>query len=65
MADIHYTISLGIGTPSGIPEFLRFGLQTASELALTSEGLEYTLPSNRMHYALPVNRLHYTLPEED
>ena len=56
MADIHHTISLGIGTPAGIPEFLLFGLQTAPELALTSEGLEYTLPTNR---------LHYTMPEED
>ena len=27
MADIHQTISLGIGSPSGVPEFLTFGLQ--------------------------------------
>ena len=65
MADINQTITLGIGTPSGIPEFLLFGLQTAPELALTSEGLEYTLPANRMHYELQINRLHYTMPEED
>ena len=27
MADINQTITLGIGTPGGIPEFLTFGLQ--------------------------------------
>ena len=27
MADIHQVISLGVGSPSGIPEFLTFGLQ--------------------------------------
>ena len=27
MADINQVITLGIGTPSGIPEFLTFGLQ--------------------------------------
>ena len=27
MADINHTISLGIGSPAGIPEFLTFGLQ--------------------------------------
>ena len=29
MADINQVITLGIGTPSGIPEFLTFGLQIA------------------------------------
>ena len=27
MADINHVISLGIGSPAGIPEFLTFGLQ--------------------------------------
>lgn len=29
MADINQVITLGIGTPAGIPEFLTFGLQLA------------------------------------
>lgn len=34
MADIHQVISLGIGTPSGITEFLTFGLQMGAAVAL-------------------------------
>ena len=56
MADINKTISLGIGTPAGIPEFLLFGLQPEAPVPLTVPGLEYTLPQGRMHY---------TIPEED
>ena len=74
MADINQTITLGIGTPAGIPEFLMFGLQTAPETSLTMPGLEFTIPESRleftipesrMQYTLPINRLHYTLPEEN
>lgn len=31
MADINQVITLGIGTPAGIPEFLTFGLQIGEE----------------------------------
>lgn len=71
---IGHTITLGIGTPAGISEFLTFGLGIAEELLVTKPGLEYTLPESRTHYALagakprytmPANRLHYTMPEED
>jgi hypothetical protein len=31
MADINQVITLGIGTPAGIPEFLTFGLQIGAE----------------------------------
>ena len=65
MADINQTITLGIGTPAGVPEFLLFGLQVAPETALTAPGLEYTLPSNKMHFTQPQGRMHYTIPEED
>ena len=34
MADINQVISLGIGSPAGIPEFLTFGLQIGAALAL-------------------------------
>ena len=38
MADINQTITLGIGTPAGIPEFLTFGLQIA-EVVVIEGGL--------------------------
>ena len=34
MADINQVITLGVGTPSGILEFLTFGLQIAQPLVL-------------------------------
>lgn len=37
MADINHLISLGIGSPSGIPEFITFGLQIG-EVQITLEG---------------------------
>lgn len=33
MADINHTITLGIGTPGAIPEFLTFGLQIGEAVA--------------------------------
>jgi hypothetical protein len=33
MADINQLISLGIGSPAGIPEFLTFGLQIGEQLS--------------------------------
>lgn len=33
MADINHVISLGIGTPAAIPEFLTFGLQIGEAIA--------------------------------
>lgn len=33
MSDINHTITLGIGTPAGISEFLLFGLQLGVEIA--------------------------------
>ena len=35
MADINQVISLGIGSPSGIPEFLTFGLQIGAAVVDT------------------------------
>jgi hypothetical protein len=40
MADINQVITLGIGTPAGIPEFLTFGLQIGAASAL------YTVDGN-------------------
>jgi hypothetical protein len=34
MADINQVITLGIGTPSGIPEFLTLGLQIGEAVAV-------------------------------
>ncbi len=35
MADINQIITLGIGPPSGIPEFLTLGLQISAAVAVT------------------------------
>jgi hypothetical protein len=41
MADINHVISLGIGSPAGIPEFLTLGLQISSiELLVLSASVE-------------------------
>jgi len=37
MADINQVITLGIGTPAGIPEFLTFGLQLGGTWAVQSD----------------------------
>lgn len=37
MADINHLISLGLGSPAGIQEFLTFGLQIGEAAASTSE----------------------------
>ena len=37
MADINQVITLGIGTPSGILEFITFGLQIGSEVIVWTE----------------------------
>lgn len=42
MADINQVITLGIGTPAGIPEFLTFGLQIA-EIVIVVGRLDGTL----------------------
>jgi len=34
MADINHVISLGIGSPAGIPEFLTFGLQIGAAVVV-------------------------------
>jgi hypothetical protein len=34
MANINQVITLGIGTPAGIPEFLTFGLQIGEEVII-------------------------------
>lgn len=52
MADINQVITLGIGTPAGVQEFLTFGLQIGSAVELTA-GLEHSLPEMRLHYELP------------
>lgn len=36
MADINQIITLGIGTPAGIPEFLTFGLQIGDTAGVVS-----------------------------
>jgi hypothetical protein len=36
MADINQVISLGIGAPSGIPEFLTLGLQIGAAVDITA-----------------------------
>jgi hypothetical protein len=40
MADINQVITLGIGTPAGVPEFLTLGLQIGAAAAL------YTVDGN-------------------
>lgn len=42
MADINQVITLGIGTPSGIKEFLTFGLQIGVALITPSAPSERT-----------------------
>lgn len=37
MADINQVVSLGIGSPAGIPEFLTFGLQIAEVVVVVGE----------------------------
>ena len=36
----------------------------ASEAALLSPGLEFTIPLSRMGYTIPVSRVHFTIPDE-
>jgi len=57
MADINQVISLGIGTPSGIPEFLTFGLQIGA-------ALDITVRPNRLFIVQPEDRDFTVVPEE-
>ena len=36
----------------------------ASEAALLSPGLEFTIPLNRLGYTIPIGRIHFTIPQE-
>lgn len=36
----------------------------ATEAALLSPGLEFTIPLSRMGYTIPVSRVHFTIPDE-
>lgn len=36
----------------------------ATEAALLSPGLEFTIPLSRMGYTIPVSRVHFTIPQE-
>lgn len=44
MADINYIISLGIGSPAAIPEFLTLGLQVGAAAALPSPTVIFDMP---------------------
>ena len=65
MADINQTITLGIGTPAGVPEFLTFGLQIGVVVAVTT-------PASRIHTPGAESRIYtpgaesriYTVPAE-
>ena len=60
MADINQVITLGIGTPSGIPEFLTFGLQIAGvrptpscrKMTILAEDRTITIESEDREYAI-------------
>lgn len=65
MADINQVITLGIGTPAGIPEFLTFGLQIAAIPTVDAPGLEFTIPDGLIQFTVPIELVHYTMPDED
>lgn len=65
MADINQVITLGIGTPGAIPEFLTFGLQIGELTVPGQPGIEYTMSESRLQYTLPISRLDFTFREED
>lgn len=65
MADINHVISLGIGSPAAIPEFLTFGLQIGTIAEITVPGLEFTLPNGKAHYTMGDYKMHYTFADED
>lgn len=54
MADINQVISLGIGTPAGIPEFLTFGLQIGAEATINVSYTQFTLTANAAEINTPV-----------
>jgi hypothetical protein len=35
VADVHHVVSLGVGSPAAIPQFLLFGLSPTGEIDLT------------------------------
>jgi len=66
MADINQVISLGIGTPSGILEFLTFGLQIGLVvLIVTPDCRTYKVPSENRTCTLPSENRTYALPSEN
>ena len=63
MADINQTITLGIGTPAGVPEFLTLGLQISQAVVPDTPGLEYKAEGERLHYKDDGERLFYQAVE--
>lgn len=54
MADINQTITLGIGTPAGIPEFLLFGLQIGAVVEVeTTQGKTFVVATEVVEFAVP------------
>ena len=61
MADINATISLGIGSPAGIQEFLTFGLQQEiGSSAVNFATVDWTHNESLVHYTIPPELAHWT-----
>ena len=59
MADINQTITLGIGTPAGVPEFLTLGLQIGTVSVPEVPGMEWRADAPRLHWRSDAPRLHW------
>lgn len=61
MASINQLITLGLGIPSGIKEFLTFGLQIGAEVVSTVPSARiYIISASPRAYAIPASPRTYT-----
>lgn len=64
MADINHVISLGIGSPAGISEFLTFGLQIGASIVPTVPGAEFTVPRSTAEFTVRRSAAAFTVPRQ-
>ena len=67
MADINHVISLGIGSPAAIPEFLTFGLQIGAAAAYSPapDCRTFVVPEETRTFEVPAEVRTFTIEEED
>ena len=66
MADINHVISLGIGSPAAIPEFLTFGLQIGAAVVVSGapECRTYFIDGETRVLEITKEMRAYEIPEE-